>query len=145
MKNVSLVLGLVLVVFPTCRAVKNNITNSANKPDEVVCKSIVKDTSGTYAASDEFLLVGATLNGKCLEIEVEYSGGCGGDEWTLAWTGMLMKSLPPKASIHLHLKDNDSCREVVRKKVSFDISSIYNEEVFLLLKDFKGELRYKPG
>ena len=88
---------------------------------------------------------GGDVKGKCLEIEVEYSGGCGGDVWTLAWNGMLMKSLPPKANIYLHLKDEDACREVVRKKISFDISSIYNNmEVVLFLKDFRGELVYKP-
>lgn len=144
MKKLYFALGLVLVAFSACKTTKNNTTKHTNKTDELVCKPIVKDISGIYVTSDEFLLVGATLNGKCLEIEVEYSGGCGGDEWTLAWTGMLMKSLPPKASIYLHLKDNDACRQVVRKKISFDISSIYDGEVILLLKDFTGELRYKP-
>lgn len=138
-------IAIVLVLFMavSCKTVKA-VTNNDKKADEVICKPIVKDTAAIYGESDEFLLVGAELKGKCLEIEVEYSGGCGGDEWTLAWTGSLMKSLPPKANIYLHLKDNDACREVVRKKVSFDISSIYNGEVILLLKNFRGDLTYKP-
>jgi hypothetical protein len=102
------------------------------------------DSENKFTESDPFLLVGASLTGKILEIEVEYSGGCGGDTWTLAWTGMLMKSLPPKANIYLHLKDEDACRTQVRKKLRFDISSVYSKEVVLLLKDFRGELSYKP-
>lgn len=111
---------------------------------DTICKPIVKDTAGLYGESDEFLLVGAKITGACLEIEVEYSGGCGGDEWTLAWNGTLMKSLPPKASIYLHLKDNDACREIVRKKVYFDVSTIYDGQTNLLLRNFRGDLTYMP-
>lgn len=142
MKKCHLVFGLVLICFSACKTVKF-VASSFDKNGET-CWPIVKDTAGAYTKTDEFILIGATLNGKCLEIEVEYSGGCGGDEWTLAWTGNLMKSLPPKASIYLHLKDDDACRAVVHKTVSFDIGSIYTGEVVLLLKDFMGELRYKP-
>ncbi len=144
MKKLCFAFGLVIIILSACKTVRNN-TNNVPVNNEPVCTLIVIDTGGIYASGDEFLLVGAELKGKCLEIEVEYSGGCGGDTWTLAWTGNLMKSLPPKANIYLHLKDEDACREVVRKKVSFDISSIYNGEVILMLKDFRGVLTYKPG
>ncbi len=136
---------LVVFAFSSCKTVKNTTKANINK-DELTCTPIVLDTNGTFAytESDPFLLVGAELKGKCLEIEVEYSGGCGGDVWTLAWNGMLMKSLPPKANIYLHLKDDDACREIVRKKISFDISSIYTKEVVLILRDFRGVLTYMP-
>jgi hypothetical protein len=135
---------LVILTIVACRTVRNNTTSNNTQENTDKCPPIVLDTAGIYTAGDEFLLIGAELKGKCLEIEVEYSGGCGEDTWTLAWTGSLMKSLPPKANIYLHLKDDDPCREVVRKKVSFDISSIYKDEVILILKDFRGVLTYKP-
>ena len=144
MKKIYFVFGLVLFAFFACKTVKHDSKNHINKNEDLICKPIVKDTTSIYGQSDSFLLVGAELKGKCLEIEVEYSGGCGETEWTLIWTGVLMKSLPPKANIYLHLKSNDSCRELIRKKISFDISSIYNGEVVLLLKDFRGVLTYKP-
>jgi hypothetical protein len=147
MKNQGFVLILAVILFSACKTVKT-VSTSTTQPknsDSLTCLPIVKDTTGRFAESDPFLLVGAELKGKCLEIEVEYSGGCGGDTWTLAWTGNLMKSLPPKANIFLHLKDEDACRETVRKKVSFDISSVYNGEVVLMLKDFRGVLKYNPG
>lgn len=144
MKKLYFVFGLVLLFLTACKTVKNYSNDKANKNTDLLCVPIVKDTAGIYAQSDSFLLVGAELKGKCLEIEVEYSGGCGDTEWTLVWTGNLIKSLPPKANIYLHFKDNDSCRELIRKKISFDISSIYNGEVVLLLKDFRGMLTYKP-
>ncbi len=141
--------AIILVAFAitSCKTVKNNTTyegrNKAKK-DSILINPILLDTGNAFTESDPFLLVGATLTGKILEIEVEYSGGCGGDTWTLAWNGMLMKSLPPKANIYLHLKDEDACRTQVRKKLQFDISSIYSKEVVLLLKDFRGDLSYKP-
>lgn len=148
MKNHGFVLILAFVFFSACKTVKTATTQSTQpkNSDTLTCTPIVKDTAGLFTKSDPFLLVGAELKGKCLEIEVEYSGGCGGDTWTLAWTGNLMKSLPPKANIYLHLKDEDACRETVRKKVSFDISSVYNGgEVVLMLKDFRGILNYTPN
>ncbi len=146
MKKYIFALGLVFVGFLSCKTTKfvTPVASENSDSNNVTCVPIVKDTAGIYLTSDSFLLVNAILTGKCLEIEVEYTGGCGGDEWTLGWRGILLKSLPPKANIYLHLKNNDPCRETVRKKVSFDISSIYNGEVNLLLKDFRGVLVYKP-
>lgn len=134
---------LVVIAFSSCRTIKFVVPEIK---DEQLCEPIVLDTGGIYTESDPFLLLNAEIDGSCLVVEVEYSGGCGGDTWTLAWNGNLMKSLPPKANIYLHLKDEDACREVVRKKVYFDISSIYNKgEVNLILKDFRGMLTYKPN
>jgi hypothetical protein len=138
---------LVMIASMSCKTVKNadKAASTNNKLDTLPCLPVVLDTNGKFTESDPFQLINAELNGKCLAIEVEYSGGCGGDTWTLAWTGALMKSMPPKANIYLHLKDEDACREVVRKKVYFDISSIYNKgEVVLMLKDFRGMLTYSP-
>jgi hypothetical protein len=145
----AICIAIVLVTFAltSCRTVKFKVPEIKSEElpkDTVVIRPIILDRESKFTESDPFLLVGATLTGKILEIEVEYSGGCGGDTWTLAWTGMLMKSLPPKANIYLHLKDEDACRTQVRKKLQFDISSIYSKEVVLLLKDFRGELTYKP-
>lgn len=135
---------LVINSIHSCKSAQQD-PHTNNNTINLTCNPTILDTLGIYTKSDPFLLVGAELKGKYLEIEVEYSGGCGGDAWTLAWSGMLMKSLPPKANIYLHLKDDDACREIVRKKVSFDISSIYNKgEVILFLKDYRGDLVYKP-
>jgi hypothetical protein len=137
-------IAIVLVIFASyaCRTAK---FVAPSFMDGEPCDFITLDTGGTYLESDPFVLINAELNGKCLAIEVEYSGGCGGDTWTLAWNGNLMKSMPPKANIYLHLKDEDACREMVRKKLYFDISSIYNKgDVNLLLKDFRGMLTYQP-
>lgn len=135
----------IAVVSLACKTTKNNIIKDGSSETVNACTPIVLDSVGTYKESDDFLLIGAEIQGKCIEIEVEYSGGCGGDEWTLSWTGNIMKSLPPKCQINLHLKDEDHCREVVRKKLKFDISSVYNKgEITFLLKNFRGELRYTP-
>ena len=146
---VATCIGIVLVVFAfsSCRTVKNSTNNELRKQDKkdsLAIIPIVKDTGNMYVQSDSYTLIGAELKGSILEIEVEYGGGCGGDVWTLAWTGMLMKSMPPKANIYLHLKDEDPCRALVRKKISFDISTVYHGEVFLLLKEYSGVLDYKP-
>jgi len=143
------IIAIVLVIFAgySCKTVKQNTDKNTVKVDSnnVECLPILLDTANAFTESDPFLLVNAEFLGNCLMIEVEYDGGCGGDTWTLAWNGMLMKSLPPKANIYLHLKDEDACRSKVRKKLYFDVSSIYNnQEVVLYLKDFRGMLTYKP-
>src|SRR5688572_29764536 len=114
---------LVIVATSSCKTVKiAEDTVKAGYVKDTTCLPVTLDTGGIYIESDPFQLINAELAEECLVIEVEYSGGCGGDTWTLGWNGMLMKSLPPKANIYLHLKDDDACREVVRKKVYFDIS-----------------------
>src|SRR5687767_4876565 len=103
---------LVMIASLSCKTVKNvNKASSATGNADTECLSIVLDADGAYTESDPFLLLNAEISGNCLVVEVEYSGGCGGDTWTLAWNGNLMKSLPPKANIYLHLKDEDACRE----------------------------------
>jgi len=143
---------LVIIAFSSCKTTKEvktrqdktTIDNSVNGGEERTIQKLVLDTAEIYTQTDSFLLVNAVLSGKILEIEVEYGGGCGGDSWTLAWNGMMMKSYPPKMNVYLHFKDEDNCRSIVRKKLYFDISSIHDKEAIIYLKNFRGVLDYKP-
>src|SRR5688572_8293018 len=99
---------LVVITVSSCRTVRGitetrgTTVDTVQSSNQVTCPPIVLDSEGKFIESDDYLLIGAQMVGKCVEIEVEYSGGCEGDKWTLAWDGMLMKSLPPKANIRLH-------------------------------------------
>lgn len=106
------------------------------------CRPVVQDAALYDATSDPFTIVSAVVNGKCLRIEVEYGGGCGDAEFTLVWSGAMMKSLPPQVPMKLHLVDKDNCRSIVRKSFCFDIDQVFDGDFVILLKDFEGKLMY---
>ncbi|MCX7743817.1 MAG: hypothetical protein N2167_04540, partial [Flavobacteriales bacterium] len=72
--------ALFLTVIIACKT--SQTKESGNKP---TCQSVVQDAELFQANSDPFTIIGASLDGKCLKIEVEYSGGCGEAEFTLVW------------------------------------------------------------
>lgn len=120
-------------------------STETNQKDSLVCTSLILDEKKfSEAVSDPFQLIDARIEGKMLKVDVEYGGGCGPADFELVWSGMLMKSLPPKASVKILLKDNDPCKALITKTVCFDISSVYTGECTILLKDFRGVLQYKP-
>jgi hypothetical protein len=88
-------------------------------------------------------LVDANLKGKCLWVDVEYSGGCGDASFEMLWDGSMMKSLPPQVNFILKLSDNDACRSVVKKSICFDVSSVYTDDFIIHLNNWVTPLQYK--
>lgn len=93
-------------------------------------------------------ILSAVVEGNYLNLEVSFSGGCEEQSFELVGSPMLMKSMPPKRGIRL-IRDpkGDACRELVTKKLRFNINALaYSEEVgsevILLLDGYKEELKY---
>jgi hypothetical protein len=120
-------------------------TNTAPPQDTIVVKQPVKDADlYSRATTDPFTLLGAKVNGRYLDVEVEYGGGCGNADFDLVWNGALMKSMPPKVSMMLVFKDEDYCKALVKKTLRFDLQSVHDGETDIMLKDFRGVLKYEP-
>ncbi len=95
--------------------------------------------------SDAFELLDATLNGRCMDITVRYGGGCGGADFFLLWNGALAESAPAKATLRLILKDQDHCRALLTKTLSFDIGTLaQNQAVDFFLNDRPEPMRFDP-
>lgn len=98
------------------------------------CKTTPQNNASSYIPlSDESVLAGSTTGkftiltvkaeGDKLVMEVEYTGKAD-DSAFLTWNGMLMKSLPPKASVQPGYIISSPSGKTVRRTLTFDISRL---------------------
>jgi len=88
-----------------------------------------KKSVGDYAElkDDPYTINNVSTYQTQIIVSLTYSGGCGGANFSANWNGMLMKSMPPKASISLNLDDQDNCEAMVNEKVYIDIAPLLKE------------------
>jgi hypothetical protein len=92
-----LLLGMVLVINNAC---ENNTGNLC--PDITIVPSInPNDTGDSYGFSS------IALWGDCLELKVNYSGGCAQHDFDMRWDGSHAESWPVQVFLSLHHNDND--------------------------------------
>ena len=77
------------------------------------------------AASDAFRLLEANVSGDLLEIEVEYGGGCREHLFEIIAAPTFLESWPVQANIYMtHESNDDLCRALVRKKLTFSLQPL---------------------
>lgn len=136
----GLIVGIFALFFVSC----GNKEMSDNSKDEVPVGVLV-DGFRVYENSAPLNIENIALNGHLLTLQVSYSGGCEKHEFQLVGSTMLMKSLPPKRPILLYHDNNgDSCRELVKDTLTFDIRAFAysNGEVHLLLEGWENPIPY---
>jgi hypothetical protein len=89
--------------------------------DSSKCYSITRfeDYSETFKHG-EFYIDSLTFKGNCLNFYIWYRGGCGRTEVGLVWLGAIADSNPAHTSVRLMFQNNDTCKEFIERKVSFD-------------------------
>lgn len=95
--------------------------------------------------SDPFTFKDVAVAGSCLEVTVEYSGGCGKVETMLIGSGDYMESLPQQLNIRLVLDDEDPCEALVRKTFYFNLNTVLppgEDAVILHLDNWPLEIWY---
>jgi hypothetical protein len=121
MKNLSFIVPAILSsVHMGC---KSNQPDK-QKPLSEVCYSVEHPSKLEGAETGEMQIRSAKREGDCLYLEVAYSA-CGNEPLYLLWNGMLMKSLPPKASVKpVFVYGEARCRLLIEKTVCFSIKSL---------------------
>jgi hypothetical protein len=131
MKNV-LVLILALAVVTACK-------KKDNPPYDGPCDQEVVLDEGLYnnGPDDTFFFESVNLSGDCLEVVIQYGGGCGEIELDLIDAEAILESLPVQRNIRVALMDKDSCEALVTETRSFDLTplQIGNENKILLNLD----------
>ena len=59
-----------------------------------------------------------------MNITIQYGGGCGNIELKLIDSEMILESYPVQRNIRLSLKDEDYCKALITKELSFDLTPI---------------------
>jgi len=82
----------------------------------------------TSKISDPITIVAAKVNGDCLNISYEYSGGCGDHDLELQqhWFFCGTPPLPPPMLEFKHYAYGDNCKALVKGAISFDLTSLRN-------------------
>lgn len=97
------------------------------------------------AETDPFSFKDVVIAGSCLEVTIEYGGGCGNAEALLIGSGQYMYSLPPQLDIRLILEDDDPCEALVRKTFYFNLNSILpssEDAIILHLENWPLDIHY---
>jgi hypothetical protein len=120
-------LMLASAMLSSCKARKTKTNESDDAPvasisQKLEVKPILLDT--THYGRDSFEAHNVRVSGDTLFIEAEYSGGCKEHVFTARHHGNYMKSMPPQLNLFVdHQGNGDSCRELVRRTIAFDLKS----------------------
>ena len=123
MKNSILIL-FTSVLLISCEKPQNN----SNACSDCCTTSIVNRTNFEGTPSDDFDISDAIINGDCLEITVRVGGGCGDLNFDLLAVNEVMESLPTQRNIRVILDDQDFCKAMLQKTISFDLSSLRTDK-----------------
>ena len=121
MKQAFLYLFLISCFFQS--ACKDQVVEN-----QATCRKYVELNYSNYNSlrTDQVSLISATVDGDCLMLTLQYSGGCEDHQIDLALIqpecGTL--PLPPPTFEIRHNANNDVCKALVTKKYSFDVSGI---------------------
>ena len=144
MKNNIIVLLLLLGITTTGCLKTNDVAPFVGliQSDEI----ILDDNLFANAPNDAFKLISVKITDHQMEVEVEYTGGCGDVNFKLIGHEEVKESLPPQRTVRLSLEDDDNCGNVLRQKLSFALTPAqvqdYNE-LLLQLQDWTNPLSYK--
>ena len=118
---------LASALLSSCKSRKTK-TNESDKTavaplsQKPAVQPVLLDT--THYGRDSFEANNVRVSGDTLFIEVEYSGGCKEHVFTARHHGNYMKSMPPQLNLFVdHQGNGDSCRELVRRTIAFDLKS----------------------
>ena len=107
--------------FAGCKTCQPQKAGKA-KPD--ACFPVTNPTSLEGKQLGDIRIKSASVNGDCLYVEISYSA-CGNEPLYLLWDGMLMKSLPPKASVKpVFVWGESRCRQLIEKTVCFSLKEL---------------------
>ena len=135
---------LLSFIFFTSMSCKDNSVNS----DQLECnqKIIIDNSLLENSPNDKFEFINVELSKNCLNIIIEYGGGCGIVESNLIAPEMVMKSNPPQMNVRLSFYNEDaSCYKRGKEEISFDLSSINKfglGEIILHLQNWEKSILY---
>ena len=110
----------------SCKGSKK-VTEAENNGNDAVVKVLLYNKPLDSLKTDYFNIDSISLKDQTLLVYVTYSGGCGDATFEMYYVPQLMNVMPHRSNMALKLTDNDPCREIVSKKLAYDVS-VFNKE-----------------
>lgn len=96
--------------------------------------------------SDTFKLQSAVIEGDILKITVQYAGGVARHEFTLYWSGISTRSMPPQLPMVLkHNANGDQAEALITETIEFELGAINQPAVINLSTDHGDRVRVEYG
>lgn len=90
--------------------------------------------------SDTFTLVSAVIENDILKITVRYAGGMEKHDFTLYWSGISTRSMPPQLPMSLkHDANGDQAEALITETLEFELSAINKPAVLNIATDHGGK------
>ncbi len=90
------------------------------------------------APRDAFQFKSAVIDSNCLEIVVNYAGGCGTANFDLIYIGALNESAPPVAPLVLSFDDQDACEAAIDTTLRFSLLGLRDTNYSEIVLDIEG-------
>lgn len=119
--NIHLVLVFLLLVLMSTRC-KDSLEDIKPSCGEHV---VVSEDEYANAPNDYLKIDSVHIDGDCLTIKFSASG-CDGSTWLLKLidADVVMESYPPQRNLRLSLKDDELCKALVSKEVTYNVSDL---------------------
>ena len=127
--RISLAIILIIALGITtwsCKGTKK-ITESNGNSNDSVNELVLSNKPLDSLKTDYFSIDSVSMNNQMLFVYVNYGGGCGEVKFEMFYTPQLMTVMPHRRNLSLILTDNDPCREIIQKKLAYDLS-VFNKE-----------------
>lgn len=127
--RISLAIILIIALGITtwsCKGTKKIAESNGNTNDSVN-EIVLSNKSLDSLKTDYFNIDSVSMNHQILFVYVNYSGGCGDVKFEMFYTPQIMTVMRHRRNLALKLTDNDPCREIIQKKLVYDLS-VFNKE-----------------
>ena len=121
-----LIIALGITIW-SCKGTKKVSESNGNindSVDEIVLSNKPLDSLKT----DYFSIDSVSMDNQTLFVYVNYGGGCGDVKFEMFYIPQLMTVMPHRRNLALKLTDNDPCREIIQKKLAYDLSVFDKED-----------------
>jgi hypothetical protein len=115
---VILILSLVLI---GCKSTRDK-SKGQTKTDSACEALLLIDVPPDSLRIDPYTIDSAVVSGNCLDVYVQYGGGCGEVDFQLYYTQVVAQSMPPQTVLYLSCQDEDPCRSIVTRKLSYELT-----------------------
>ncbi|MFK7781131.1 hypothetical protein [Psychroserpens sp.] len=115
-------------------------------PAECDQQAVIDDVFFDTAVSADYALVGYSVDGDCLTIEISASG-CDGGTWSMVLvdSGDVAESSPEQRYLKFIFTNNEACLAVFSQSRSFDLSNLRvggSNEIILNIEEFPEPINY---
>ncbi len=117
--NLFLTFSVLLLSLTGCK--KDDVSCSCQDPAPCDQMAVVDDDLFANGPDDEFFPQEVRIEGDCLYLRFQYSGGCEEVDYQLLSGTTVAYSLPPQRTIRFSLDDDDPCEALPVVEATFNL------------------------